>query len=435
MQCGDFAKGFARVRCDERSHEYLLAFSCKGRWFCPSCHQKKVQVFGAMLAESILAVEPHRHFTFTIPEMLRPYFRFHRGLLKQLCRIAHQCVSDFLRDAFGDAGGVANAAHDGVPAIVMAIHTFGEYLDFHPHFHALVADGLFDCEGKFHVMRAGEQGDKTDAHLAGNHAALEQLFRARVIAFLAEAGLLPLDRARMLRSWVHSGFQVHQSRRIAANECQDIERLAQYIVRNPFSIAQMQANRSGDSILYRSGMNAKIKRNFQVFSACDFIAAVTQHIPDKRFQMVRYYGWYSNKMRGQRRKRAEEEAARELAATAELWHGALANVAIEVIEHRACTPRRIPSRSWRELIKKVWEVDPLLCPQCHHEMRIVSLINYAQIIERILRHVGMWASELWINGVRMAPSTGPPVTETIERGQLVIEPWLDAPMPDYDCGL
>jgi hypothetical protein len=40
MQCGDFAKGFARVRCDECSHEYLLAFSCKGRWFCPSCHQK-----------------------------------------------------------------------------------------------------------------------------------------------------------------------------------------------------------------------------------------------------------------------------------------------------------------------------------------------------------------------------------------------------------
>ena len=151
--------------------------------------------------------------------------------------------------------------------------------------------------------------------------------------------------------------------------------------------------------------------------------------------MVRYYGWYSNKMRGQRRKRAEEEAARELAATAELGRGALASAAIEIIEHLALKPRRIPSRSWRELIKKVWEVDPLLCPQCHHEMRIVSLINYAQIIERILRHVGMWASELWNNGVRIAPSTGPPVTETIERGQLVIEPWLDDPMPDYDCGL
>lgn len=35
MQCGDFAKGFARVRCDECSHEYLLAFSCKGGLVLP----------------------------------------------------------------------------------------------------------------------------------------------------------------------------------------------------------------------------------------------------------------------------------------------------------------------------------------------------------------------------------------------------------------
>ena len=73
----------------------------------------------------------------------------------------------------------------------------------------------------------------------------------------------------------------------------------------------------------------------------------------------------------------------------------------------------------------------MLCPQCHHEMRIVSLINDAQIIERILRHVGMWVNEVCKHGVRIAP----PATETIECGQLVIEPWLDDPMPDDDCGL
>ena len=93
------------------------------------------------------------------------------------------------------------------------------------------------------------------------------------------------------------------------------------------------------------------------------------------------------------------------------------------------------SRSWRELIKKVWEVDPLLCPKCNHEMRIVSLINDAQVIERILRHVGIWVNELCNHGRRVAPSTGSPATGIIERGQLVIEPWTDDPMPDYDCGV
>ena len=77
---------------------------------------------------------------------------------------------------------------------------------------------------------------------------------------------------------------------------------------------------------------------------------ITQHIPDKRFQMVRYYGWYSNKMRSQRRKRAEEEAARKSAATAEQGRRAKVIAAIEIIEHRESKPWRIPSRSWRELI-------------------------------------------------------------------------------------
>ena len=32
----------------------------------------------------------------------------------------------------------------------------------------------------------------------------------------------------------------------------------------------------------------------------EFIAAITQHIPEKNFQLVRYYGWYSNRMGGDR---------------------------------------------------------------------------------------------------------------------------------------
>ena len=108
--------------------------------------------------------------------------------------------------------------------------------------------------------------------------------------------------------------------------------------------------------------------------------------------------------------------------------------AIKIIEHRALKPRRIPSRSWRELIKKVWVVNPRLCPKGQHEMRIVSIINDAQIIEHILRHVSMWVNKVCNHGVRILPSTGPPATETIERGQCIIEPWLDDPMPDYDYG-
>ena len=78
--------------------------------------------------------------------------------------------------------------------------------------------------------------------------------------------------------------------------------LEEYILRNPFSVEKMTLESLTDMVIYRSRLNAKINRNFEVFTATDFLAAITQHIPDKGAQMVRYYGWYSNKMRGARQR-------------------------------------------------------------------------------------------------------------------------------------
>jgi hypothetical protein len=111
-------------------------------------------------------------------------------------------------------------------------------------------------------------------------------------------------------------------------------------------------------------------------------------------------------MRGQRLKRAEPE------------HG-LVDAGGEVIEVSEPKPRRIPSKKWRELIKKVWEADPLLCPHCQHEMRIVALIDQADVIERILRHLGLWDAGVGVDAARDPP----------EPDETIIEPWLDDPFP------
>ena len=54
LNCGDLHLGFARVKCPDCGHEYLLAFSCKRRHFCPSCHQKRVVEFGEWLCMEVL---------------------------------------------------------------------------------------------------------------------------------------------------------------------------------------------------------------------------------------------------------------------------------------------------------------------------------------------------------------------------------------------
>ena len=58
------------------------------------------------------------HSSFCI-RPLRPYFQRHRHLLKRLCTLAHESLTEYLRTALG--------CPEGVPGIIMTLHTFGEY--------------------------------------------------------------------------------------------------------------------------------------------------------------------------------------------------------------------------------------------------------------------------------------------------------------------
>jgi hypothetical protein len=139
------------------------------------------------------------------------------------------------------------------------------------------------------------------------------------------------------------------------------------------------------------------------------VCLIIQHIPDKSFPLVRYYGWYSNKMRGQRDQRAADETQ---AADNALQ-------VIDVSEHKPC---RIPSVKGRELIQKVWEADPLLCSKCSRARQMVALIHERAVIEPILRPLGLWEQ-----GVRLFPARAPP-----EPADWVIEQCMYDPFPDYD---
>ncbi|MCF7730245.1 MAG: transposase zinc-binding domain-containing protein [Akkermansiaceae bacterium] len=88
LRCGDLAYGFLRLRCPDCGDEHLLAFTCKGRHFCPSCHQRRVRHLSAWIATSVCHEVPHRQFVFTIPRVLRGIFRIRRDLLHLLFQTA-----------------------------------------------------------------------------------------------------------------------------------------------------------------------------------------------------------------------------------------------------------------------------------------------------------------------------------------------------------
>jgi hypothetical protein len=204
----------------------------------------------------------------------------------------------------------------------------------------------------------------------------------------------------MLMRWRHvSGFNIHNGVKIDRKDEKGREALAQYIIRNPFSLEKIRYIEKSGSVIYRSAMShGKSKKNFEIFDAEEFIATITQHIPDKSFQLVRYYGWYSNRSRGNRRKQGLHKSGEELETV---------TTAVEVLNISEHKVKKIPSKTWRECIKKVWEVDPLECPKCGSEMKIISFIDEHLLIHRILDHLGLWQ-------VRIPKGLPPPVARAPE---------------------
>jgi len=50
-------------------------------------------------------------------------------------------------------------------------------------------------------------------------------------------------------------------------------------------------------------------------------------------------------------------------------------------------------KNWAILIKKVWEVDPLVCPACGSIMKMIAVIDKADVVEKILTHIGLWVED------------------------------------------
>jgi hypothetical protein len=51
--------------------------------------------------------------------------------------------------------------------------------------------------------------------------------------------------------------------------------------------------------------------------------------------------------------------------------------------------RRAAKIAWAKMIRKVYEVDPRLCPECGAPMRVIALIEDPAVIERILSWLGL----------------------------------------------
>jgi ribosomal protein S27E len=368
LDCGRFESGFARVRCSGCGDEFLVATSCQMRGFCPSCGAKRAAAFGAFLVDEVLEQVGHAMWTFSLPKMIRPYFIHHPELRGRLCRAAFETVQQMMAAAAIGCEGF----RIGMVAVTT---TAGDLLNVNPHVHAIVPRGGWDSDGAW-----------APVPYIDNDAA-ERLFRGKVLSFLTRERLLSEERARVLLSWNHnSGFSIDDSVRIEPEDGQAMERMVRYMLRPPLSLARMEYTEGADEVVYARKTSNGQPGATERFDALDFLARVIAHIPAPRIHLVRYLGHYSNVARG-RRKNGKEEP---------LTPGHLRDLEDDGLTD---SERRARRRAWARLIRRVYEIDPMVCASCGGRMQIVSVILEHKVITKILGHLAR-------KGIK--PGRGPP---------------------------
>jgi hypothetical protein len=223
--------------------------------------------------------------------------------------------------------------------------------------------------------------------------------------------LIPEAIVKNMMGWHHSGFSVFVGPPVYAFQRDRLFQLASYMVRGPVALSRMEYDPEaewkskevkglkrafeeigldddvrGKVTVCASHVHHKYGKNRREWTPLLFIRNLIRHIPDRHQKMTNYYGLYSNRARGDRKKRMEAEGEELVNLVLNPKHG-------KKLGH------------WRRFIKLIYETDPLICPNCDKEMDVVSQIHEPNVVFKILTHLDLLnEDQAWDTGGRDPPA-------------------------------
>lgn len=185
---------------------------------------------------------------------------------------------------------------------------------------------------------------------------LTQEFGHRVLTKLSSLELITGEEVAQVLSQEHTGFSVWAGEPF--NDSDSAHFVARYIERGPLSLEKLSIQ--DDIIAYttRDGTTHE-------FDGLEFLALLSSHIAKPYESLTRYYGYYSCRSRGERKK------------------------VLSTNVDQSIEPPAKASSSWAACMKRIHEINPLECPKCKAEMRIVSFIHSPNEIDKIMRSLSL----------------------------------------------
>lgn len=416
LTCGVLAHGFARFRCFGCGTDDLVAFSCKGRGFCPSCGGRRMAESAAHLVDHVLPWTPVRQWVLSFPWALRYLLARRPALCRAVRRVFLRAVFGFYRDRAARVG-----ARDGRTGAVNRIQRFGSALNLNVHFHALVLDGVYTAASPFARPEFHEAAELIESDV--QH--LVETIRARVLSLLrarglvtddgdvtlgeanAQGDLLPLFQAASIQGRVAQGpdagaplerlnrisssgsrfrppplcaevdgFSLHAAVRIAADDRARLEHLCRYVTRPPFAAERLSITPDG-RVVHELRRAWRDGTTHVVFDPLVFLERLAALVPSPRAHQQTYHGVLAPSSSWRDDVVIAGPAARHTARP-------------DAEEHSTSAAVRPAHRYlWSQLMRRVFGVDVLRCGHCHSRRRLVSLITERSVIVRILAHLGL----------------------------------------------
>ena len=357
--CGILAKGFACAHCEDCSKDLIIPFSCKRRGLCPSCNARAMCETAAHLVDQVLPRVAYRQFVMSFPKRIRHYLETH-AILQAVLKI----VVDEIRKRVIACSPNAPNSQIG---IISFIQHFGNTLNYHPHFHLVVADGIFSGGQALQFHEATLTQDDIEA--------TQKCIQKRVLRYFCRLRFFTKDEVETMLTYENSGFSLDANVKIEDFDVDALERLIRYCARPPFASENLRW--SGKLLIYRFPKPSHTGKTYMQLDPLDFLNRISKFIPYPRRHRHHFHGVFApnSPLRGQVTLNAKKRLSDMPQPMQE---------AVEKIKKA--------SQTWAQLISRIYEVDPLIC-SCGNKIKITSFVTHPEQIRRILKGIG-WPVEI-----------------------------------------
>jgi hypothetical protein len=271
-QCRSPASPKMQVQCSDCAHQKYVPHSC-GHRHCPHCqHHESQQWLERQLKKHV----PAEYFllTFTVPAQLRALAAAHPVLIYDLLlRCSWETVQTFSRN---------DKQLHGEPGAIAVLHTHTRRLDYHPHVHLVMPAAAVDLQARQWRTRPQRKArSAASGSYLFNHSALAKVFRAKLLAGVAAAGLgWPAATPKL---WVVDCKAVGSGEKALIY-------LGRYLYRGVIRERDIVSCQDGQvSFRYRDAKSGKTL--LRSVAGAEFLWLVLQHVLPKGFRRARNFGF------------------------------------------------------------------------------------------------------------------------------------------------